>query len=276
MTLFILLSALALFFGLAALFARLFADPLAPYPPRTRRTLALSAAAGLVGSLIWGGALPGSLGWDAPALAIRLAGAMALAAVAVLVTIMRAPSLARIRFGLGTVATGLAPMLVLLGLFHRPIADWSSPVPWVLALLSTVLSVWAVLEMLKSKDLRKGRTPPATERGLWAAMTTLAGVLAALWMLWPWGTWSPLWPFAGVAGANVLAGSGMLVLFMMGWMARNRTELGRPAAIGHAVFGGWGLGAVALAATQGTPVPPALTIALACATFLGLWRALRR
>ncbi|WP_370207368.1 hypothetical protein [Pararhodobacter marinus] len=275
MTLLVLLGALALTFALAVLFARLFATPLARYPRRSRRTLTLAAASGIVGALVWGAALQGSLGWDAPGPAVRLAAAMGLSAAAVLVSVMQAPSPARLRFGLGVVATGLAPMLVLMGLFHREIADWSRPVPWVLAGFGTVLSVWAVLEMLKSKDLRAGRRPQAVERVLWAAMTALTGLLAALWMLWPWGIGTALWPFADRAGANVLAGAGMLALFMMGWMARNRIELGRPAALGHAVFGASGLGALAFGMVQGAPLPLALTVALGAATALGLWRALR-
>ena len=267
MALILLLLAVALWLALSFVLLRMFAVPMAGQTRRTRRVMAMAAAAGFLGALIWGVALPGSLGIEAPALVMRLAGAAGLAAGVVLITVMRRPSPARVRFGLGIVATGLAPMLLLMNA-HR---DWVAPgiLPWVLGGVLTALSVGATLEMVKSKDLRPAPAPGALERLLWAVLIVLSAVAAVVLMLGPLVA-EPAAGWTGNGAASNVLGAIPLTLFMMSWMARNRAMLARPAGIGCAVLGLWGLAAVVL---EGGPLW--LGMVLGVLGLLGGLRALR-
>lgn len=269
------LIALALLGSGVLLLLRVFAAPMAAYPRRTRRVLTLATAGALIGAPFWWAGAPLSFAWALPALAFRFLAAAALAFGAVGLMVMARPSPARIRFALGMVATYLAPLLVLIVIFHRGALDWSQPLPWGLVVFAGGLAAGSVLEMVKSKDLRPGVAPRPVERAFWALGIVVFGLWAAALMLWPQGDLALVWPWPSDPLTTRLIGAMLLTLFMMSWMARNRAELARVAGVGMATYGLWVLIACALRFLAGQPFPWLYAAVLGGAGVLGAIRAVR-
>ena len=269
------LLALGLLVGGTVLLLRVFAAPLAPYPKRTRRTLALATAGGLIGAPFWWGAVPVSFAWAMPSLAFRFLAAAGLAFGAVGLAVMARPSPAKIRFVLGMLATYLGPLLVLILLFHRGALDWSQPVSWGFLGIVVLLTFWSLLEMVKSRDLRPGTLPGPVERGIWAVGIGLFGLWSAALLVWPGGEVRLIWPWPDNALTTRLIGAMLLTLFMMSWMARNRTELARLAALGVATYGLWVSIACGLRVVAGQPVPWLYAVVLGGGGLLAAMRLVR-
>ena len=269
------LLALALLVGGTVLFLRFFGDRMAPYPKRTRRTLALATAGGLIGAPFWWSAVPVSFAWAMPGLAFRFLAAAGLAFGAVGLAVMARPSPARIRFLLGMLATYLGPLLLLIVIFHRNALDWSQPIAWAFLAITTLLTFWSLLEMVKSKDLRPGTLPGPFERGVWTLGTVLFALWSAALLVWPWGGIRLIWPWPDNALTTRLIGAMLLTLFLMSWMARNRVELTRIAAIGFATYGLWVGIACALRYMAGQPVPWLYALVLGGAGLLAVLRLLK-
>lgn len=271
------LNALALILlvaGTAALL-RLTAPRFAGLPRRSHRAIALATAGAVIGAPFWWAAAPESFAWALPPLAFRFLAAAALAYGTTGVLVLLRPSRARARLYLGLVALYLAPVVAAVLLWHRDRLDWGAPIAWGFVLVAGGLTVTTTLEMLRSPDLRHGPPPAAAERAVW---TLLAG-LFALWSValyaWPAGPWPALWLWARDPLSARLIAAMPAALALAAWMARGRAELGRPAALFMAVYGGW----VALASVQhglgGHPWPWLYLAAMGLVGLWGLARALR-
>ena len=242
---------------------------------RAHRAVALATAGALVGAPFWWFAIPNSFAWTLPPLAFRFLGAAALAFAATGLTVLWRHSPARLRLYLGMVALYLAAVVGAVLVLHRDRLDWSTPIAWAFLATAGGLTLAATLAMLRAPDLRRGRAPGAAERAVWSGFALLFAVWALALYAWPAGPWPALWLWAQDPLSARLIAVMPATLALMGTMARNRNELGRPAAIGYATYGFWVAVACLWHAAAGRPLPWLYLSALGLASAWGCWRALR-
>lgn len=241
-----------------------------------QRSIAVATAGAILGAPFWWFGVPSSFAWLLPPLAFRFLGAAALAFAATGLTILWRPSPARIRLYLGMVALYLAPVVAAVLLLHRDRLDWQTPIAWAFLVVAGGLTISSTIALLGAPTPPGGTSPGPTEQRIWSAF----GLLFALWALalyaWPAAPFPPLFLWATDPLSARLVAVMPATLALMAWGARNRQDLGRPAAIGYATYGFWVAIACLLHGIAGRPLPWLYLGALGLGSAWGFARALRR
>ena len=241
-----------------------------------QRSIAVATAGAILGAPFWWFGVPSSFAWLLPPLAFRFLGAAALAFAATGLTILWRPSPARICLYLGMVALYLAPVVAAVLLLHRDRLDWQTPIAWAFLAVAGGLAISSTIALLGAPTPPGGTPPGPTERRIWSTF----GLLFALWALalyaWPAAPFPPLFLWATDPLSARLIAVMPATLALMAWGARNRQDLGRPAAIGYATYGFWVVIACLLHGLAGRPLPWLYLGALGLGSAWGFARALRR
>lgn len=142
----------------------------------------LTLVGGFAGSFGWWLDVPASFSWDLPPLAARMLAAAGLSFAVACWLVLERPSFSRLRLIIIMLFVYLAPLAVVIILFHLGRFDWTAPITYAffaIVISMTAVAIWQLwhpVEIVREVD--EVAVTGITRGWLW-----LAAVLTALWGL---------------------------------------------------------------------------------------------
>lgn len=209
--------------------------------------LVLTFMGGAIGSPFWWADVPQSFSWDLPPLASRMLAAAGWAFAVVTFMALQKPLYGRVRLVLWLLLVYLAPLAIVIILFHLDRFDWSAPItPFFFSLVGSM--VLATLFYLRQQPAILPPAAPTPPPALVSNWLLAVAVVCGLWGLALFATDRGgsilIWVWPGDLLSSRLIGVMLLTIAAGAVYGRGEEEVARPVL---ALLTTYGVGVMAAA-----------------------------